>query len=398
MILAIAVTLLTLPVAAVTVIGPWFWEIATPSRSRVEPRIRLLQVAEPHRLPVDPSISATAAGQAYYTLARVGQAEPREAYERDVPRQIDRKWIPDTESNPLGTGNVFDTLVARAGKGFGAEETSYLEQIASHPGFTEAAIVARASAVDYLGARLLPDHTLGGFRLPIPNLLEMRGASNAYLARAAFELSRGRRSDAEATLHEQISFGLAIAMEGHSLIEVLIGAVAVEGGLKSLEDFYTLTGQEPRARTLRAAREAATAIAADVAELTSAGEFRPGDPVIARRALLRRVRDRQVLRADRWEAANLLAVLPCTNAYEVIFGPSDELKRTFDIARSTLARFPSERRVLDNILAATDLFSEDSSTETGGGLPGMINAISRWSGWLFGSPTLMKCGQLPGLL
>jgi hypothetical protein len=386
----VLVTILTLPVALITVIGPALWQVGNAPFARFEARTRILQVGQPYRLPVDSTISPLAAGQAYYTLAVVGRSEPPETYERPPSRRIDQSWIPDQDNNPFGKPDALERLISRAGTGFDAQETDFLKRIASHPGFAEAAIVARASSIDYLGARLTPDHTIGGFVLPIPSLLEMRRAIQAHVATAALELSQGQPTEAEAMLREGISLGSAVAIEGHSLIEALIGAAAVEIGLKGLEDFYSLTGRAPEARVLRENREAAAAGVQDIPVPPNADDFLLSDAIAARRDLVEILRDRQRLQAERWEAVNLLALAPCSNARELVFGPANELSRALEIARTSLARFPSEQRLLENILATADAHRLESRAV----LPWTIGIVSRGFDRLFGNTRVTNCTLL----
>jgi hypothetical protein len=392
-VLNVAVTLVTLPVVIVTVIGQIFSEIAAPRLDTIEARLRILRVAQPQRLPLDSTISPLAAGQAYYTLAVIGSSEPPRSYELPRPRLIE-SWFPKQANNPFGKPEVLERVVSRAGGRFSAEETAFLEQMASHPGLAEAAVIARASRVDYLGARLKSNHNVGPFALPFPSSLEMRGVAQAHVAKAALELSRGQRTEAEATLREGISFGLSVATEGHTLLEALIGAVVVEVGLKGLEDFYSLTGRAPEAAALRADREAVTASVEVLRKSPIREVYLPSEAINARSNESRIVRDSQRVQGERWEAVNFLAMAPCSNAQEIIFGPADELSRTLDVARTSLVRFPSEQRLLENILSTTGLLPTARSIEVRGVLPLSTEIISRGFDRLFGNPRLSNCGLL----
>jgi hypothetical protein len=396
-VLIASLILLTFPIAITTVLGPVVWEIVTPARGRVEGSIKLAQIGLPYRLPSDPGISPLAAGQAYYTLEQAGRVGDRQPYEHPVPRRIDQGWPLDLRNSPFAKESenaLFDSLLTRAAIGFTTDEAAYLERIASHPGLAEVSIVARAPEVDYLGARFVSQHSLAGFSTPLPSLVAVRGVGYAHLAQAALHLVRGRRSESEATLREMISFGLAVAYDGHSLIELLMGGSIVERGLKGLETVYSLTGQDSRASALRTDRELATAPPEDLQGLPTLDAFRSADVVNARRTLMSIIRDRQHLRSERWEALNILAYAPCTNARELIFGPSEELGRSFDIARTSLVRFPSEQRLFDNIRATTELPVQDQNIQHSGVLPAITIVMARWSGWVFRNPRLMQCGTL----
>jgi hypothetical protein len=392
--LGVTAALLVLPVAAVTALGPMLSQIAIPQSNRVQERARILAVAQPYRVPVDPAISPIQAGGAYYVLGEIGRSGPGETYDLPPPRSISEGWIPDQARSPFGDEDILERLVAGAHNGFDAKQTLFLEQIASHSGFAETSLVARAARIDYLGARLIPNHLLSGFQLPIPNLSAMRRAGRAHLARAALELSRGQQAEAENTLREGISLGWAVATEGHTLIEVLVGAALVESGLKGLEDFYSTTGRASQAGTLRRDREAVTGLAADDQNLTIRDEYRRPDEVEFRRVMSRIARDPQRLQGERWEAINFLSVAPCLNPQELTFGPTDDLRRTVEIVRTNLPRFPSEQRFLENILATSDLSEGTRAIEIRGTETVMTGILSRGFDLLFGTARVTNCGRL----
>src|SRR5438876_5872762 len=110
----------------------------------------------------------------------------------------------------------------------------------------------------------------------------------------------------------------------------------VEIGLKGLENFYSVTGQDAKAATIRTARDAAA---------TSSEDTTPTKPVISgadiadiRRTMMRIVQDPKRARGERWDYLLFLTVLRCANAQEVVFGPHQGLETTFDKARQTLVR------------------------------------------------------------
>ena len=51
------------------------------------------------------------------------------------------------------------------------------------------------------------------------------------------------------------------------------------------------------------------------------------------------VQDEKRMRGDRWENLQSLAILPCTNARELVFGPSTNWEMAFERARTSLVRF-----------------------------------------------------------
>ena len=208
-------------------------------------------MARRFRQPPDPAISALDAGRAYYTLTQVGRQSEVLTFEHPVPRQIRGPWIPDREGNPFGKElrAVFETIMTRAVRGFTPQEVRYLESVASHPGLPEASIVARASQVDYLGARFTPQYSVAAWMLPSAFFVHP-DVVYPFMARTALHVFHRRQVDAEASLRELMSLGLTVMDEGHSWLELLIGHRLVETGLKGLEDLYAATGRLTEAQNL----------------------------------------------------------------------------------------------------------------------------------------------------
>ena len=52
-------------------------------------------------------------------------------------------------------------------------------------------------------------------------------------------------------------------------------------------------------------------------------------------------------RGERYEALRLLSAASCTNVRELLFGPGSDVTDAFRNARRDLARYPSERALVD---------------------------------------------------
>ena len=70
--------------------------------------------------------------------------------------------------------------------------------------------------------------------------------------------------------------------------------------------------------------------------------------------LLRDATDTSLPRGVRMEQLGQLSYASCMNIPEMIFGPNDETRAAFDEAKRSLARYPSERALLDLRLDATN--------------------------------------------
>jgi hypothetical protein len=174
--------------------------------------------------------------------------------------------------------------------------------------------------------------------------------------------------------------------------------------LKGLEDFYTTTGQEARARSLRSARDAAEAAAKgnDLGDLTRAAEdFQRAIPSVdvplIRRTVLGVVTDPNRILSLRWEFLQIIALAPCTNARELIFGPTPRLSEVFQKTRPELARFESEEQLFDNVVAlphTADPSMPGVETSTTDSVVSVVNTLSRVVAWAFGNEHFSTCVQI----
>jgi hypothetical protein len=387
--LVVGAILIVVPTLVVLVGGSIFWQIMAPANTqRFEERIRLAEAGRPFKLPLDPSITPIHAGRAYYTVTEAGSPLTEDPRQLPVPRRIEQPWTPDMKVNPFGkdTG-VFATLVARAGKGFSPEETRYLKQVASHPGFAEIPLIAGAREMDQLGARVPPNHPFTAFTMPFRS--PTRQVANALIAKGAFEIAQGRREQAEHTFREIISVGLLMVDQGNSLIENAQGAVIAEAGLKAIEDFYLLEGNNARVASIRANRQAASITPDDRGRDVDRAEGRAVNIPNTRRGFYQKAQDEQRRRGERWEALQAMSMATCSNAHEMLFGPSGEFETAFASARANLARFPSEHQLLSNMRA-----SVPPDIELNGLFPVAIARVGRLAGWVFRNERLGGCATL----
>ncbi len=83
-----------------------------------------------------------------------------------------------------------------------------------------------------------------------------------------------------------------------------------------------------------------------------------------------------------------LAWGPCTNAREMVFGPDADLRRVFAWARENLARFPSERALVDVIERTPERLG--SLTEG----PALLVRAADALGFVLRNPRISGCTQL----
>jgi hypothetical protein len=387
--LCLATALASLPVA--------FTVIAAPILTG-EFHIRDLKIRQAEmRLPPDPTQTPLAAGRAYYSLVEAGRTASAKSYEHAVPRVISAPSWTVTEDNPFDERlpEVFKTLIERAAKGLDERQRRFVERFAAFDGFAESAQVARAAEIDYLGARLRPGHR---FPVSLAAEVSMTGGltrSYCYIAKAALELADNRRPEAETTLKEMISFALVVISESHSLLEVLLSDQMLTYGLKGLEQLYRATGETERATEIQRQREAGTTVPS-----TSDTYFLRQNLVsqkALRETLERVAKNPERPRGERWDALALAGLLPCTNAMEVLFGPSELVESIFESSRAALVRFPSEQELFDNTRSSVPLLGQlmKESAEYEGGVAAHVG---RWSGTVFGNDRIKFCPGIAAIL
>jgi hypothetical protein len=346
------------PLWLVGSIGPVLWQVITPRYQNTLEKYQIAESTRPWAAPKDSSIDPTEAGRAWYSVVSAGGDPAGRPVENPVPYPLP-PWLPKEPGPFADTGFVPapgapnpSTIVLRARQRFSPAERVYLARLARHPGWQHVRTVARAPAVDLLGARFtLPlAESMAWFNLPVPPISGTKVMAYATAGRVAHLLSDGRELEAEQAAREAIGFGFSMADEGLTLLDALIGLVIVGIAQQELQQLYELTGN-PEGERVRAAREAAvaardTALAAgaDPESSTSGAQF---DPVVVRQDMARVLRSRQLPRSIRAEALAGLGFAPCTNVRELIFGPDAELTALFAEVERTLARFPSERALIE---------------------------------------------------
>lgn len=411
---AVACGLVAVPLVAGGVWGGAVLHVTSVRLSSSLDKMAEAEAVRPYRLPPDSTISPERAGRALHTLALVGDEDLPEAYASPA-RMIARPWFPAPPEGdslfglssdelaemldpPRHLGRLVDGqgLLRRAARGFSRRETAYLEDVASHPGLHEVAVVARAPSANVLGARYefpLPDD-LTARGLPLPRMASVKDAGFAAIVRAALELSRGEVATAETSLREPLSVGLLMIRDGHSLIDALVGAVLVRNARDQLETYYRLTGRRAEAERLRSVVDSVRALQDVLAARSAVRGDGPAmrSPVDIRKRLLRTVRDSTRHRPVRWESLWRLTAFPCTNIHELLFGPGPDLRSAYRAASEELARNPEERAMVE--LYRTDLrrLAGLEAPYPVGTLPTKaVHAFSQAVGAALGNPRIPAC-------
>jgi hypothetical protein len=333
----------TMTVAVTTSIGPILAEIAVPSFLSVQEMAGGAEMLRRHMIDKDPSITPAQAGAALQNIAFVGGGSP-EAWEKRPATSYEEGWFPDPDYFPDPfSETVASDLMGRPLSDFSAEEQAAMRQAAAHPASEEFHMLAQAQLVDVVSGRwILPFPDTLTFRdLPWPRFQAFRTAGLAEVARAAVELSRGDRQQAEHVLEELISTGFLLIDQGPTMIDNLMGVVLTDMGGDALEAFYRRTGQGDRADALAWGRKSALA----AAKKARAGMI-PEDIHSLLQGVPDLVENEGALRGLRWEyfaTFNMLA--PCINLHKMVFGPDETYDAWRERARDELVRSRGEREL-----------------------------------------------------
>ncbi|MDA1080734.1 MAG: hypothetical protein O2973_03500 [Gemmatimonadetes bacterium] len=221
-----------------------------------------------------------------------------------------------------------------------------LRTIATAPVWVEFDILARAPAVDLIGARFQlpfsPDARVYSF--PLIKFAATKEMAYAGASRAAYYLALGQRAEAEAVLRGIISYSFVLKDNGSLIIDELIGDVIVGIGRAALTEYYTTTN-DPRAAAITEANE--TAQKSDVP--SPAWSFAYGQPRANRQRLLEIVNSPVTSRAERIEALISLTFSGCSTVADLVLGPRKDIRDAFARVRNEVGRFPSEVALIDLI-------------------------------------------------
>jgi len=408
---AVLVTLLAVlvlvPLWLVGMMAPRTWSTMMANVSGARAKTQNAELVRRYALPPDPAITPLEAGRAYFVLCEFGRDSaggggigeyPPPARLPPLPRVGDRTLFPMAK----GWDGPDDLQILElAMRGFSPAQRRWLEELAAHPVWAAYSTVARAPAMDYLGARFVLPFPAGAsvYSLPVPAFAGTKELAYANTVRAAYFLSQGRRAEAERVLRETVSFGLQLVDHGRFAIDALVGVVIAGLGRHALIQYYTLTGR-PEASALRDALAAwqaryDSATGAD-AELARVGRMNPRQ---IRRYTFALPWDRSLPIGLRMEQVSQAGLAPCTDLQEIVFGPAPDVRDVFARARRDIARFPSDSALIDLMERDAergppidyDVWGPEWARR--GPLKALFFGALRGTGRLLGSPRLARCGE-----
>ena len=391
----IAVAIMAMvPIGVVSIANGTVWQF-----SFSKTRVRLVQGehSRPFALSKDAAIAPMQAGMALAALHPASPAASTVFPERPIGERAVRPWkdvalSPDmfpTARHNAWSGPASSAILEAASKRLSAKELAYLKMVATAPLWTQYDLIARAPAVDILGGRFVmpfPDDALI-FQMPILRFAATKELAYAGVSRAAYHLAVGERAEAEAALRSIIGFGFAIIDNGTFVIDGLIGQVIVGIGRDALERFYTLTG-DPRAAAVVAARVPSPGM--------TPGMPRSNTPTVefVRERLLKMAGNSAEPRTIRYSALEALSLSSCTNVRELVFGTGSDIRQAYETAAQDLARYPSERAVLDLALHTIDRAGSAgtiASSPGGGVVARILVGASSVAGTVLDNPRMPFC-------
>jgi hypothetical protein len=385
-------------------IGPVLWLVIIPKYANTNEKVAIAGVLRPYALPADSSITALAAGRAAFAL-QGGRRDtngifPEQPVEGVPPQPwndtMPSAWFAGYRSPSLAGAPKW-TVIDSARRGFSAAELAWLERATHHPAWRAYRTLARARTADFLGGRFVVPFpaTASPSAMPIARFAGTKGYSYVNSSRAAYYLARGQRDSAELAVREGLTVGFRFIDDGNLLIDALIGAVLVSIARDDLVRLYRATGNpagdriQARYDSARAARDdpdtGAEARVARVQDWT--------DPWVIRQEFINTVRNPDRVRGLRMEALHVLGVAPCTNVREMVFGPNEDIRATFDYARRTLARFPADSALVDALFTASERAPQIyDGMEIGVG-PRLLIGAADVAGKLLGNRRLPGCAR-----
>ena len=394
------------PIGIVAIQGDALWR-SPMFHDNTSARVAQAEYARPLMLPRDPSITPMQAGLALNALQPTREVSSHfEVVE--VPYHPEATWrkVPVTADmfptappfyaneglygnkktfNDPSTGNILEL----AAKGFTPKEMAFLQTLATAPVWREFDLVARAPAVDFIGGRFKIPFSNGALlpEMPILRYAAVKELAYASVSRAAYHLARGQRDSAETALRSVASFGFSLIDNGTSHIDELIGNVIVGIGRDGLRRLYAITG-DPRVSAPAVAPPPSFAQLKEAAEKVRAASPTP-DP---RQELIASAGNRALHPAERYESLFLLSMSSCTNVRELVFGTRPDVEAAFRAARTNLARYPSERALVE--LTRNTMEGTLNTGDQTGPITTVMMSAATVAGTVFHNPRMAACTRI----
>lgn len=359
-----------------------------PPVSNTVQRSIAMEAMRKYALPKDPAITLDVANAAFVGL----QAQPRpsaafEQYSRGKGVVMPWKGVGHDPSvfptAPLSAGVPRIEVIDLAGKGLTAKERQVLRIIGTAPLWRDWDVVARAPALDPIGARIrLPFGPAANLSsMPIMRFSVQRELANAAVSRAAWHMSEGRRDSAEAVLRGIVSYGFQMMDNATFPFELIQASNIVGVGRTALQKFHALAN-DPRAAQIEDEMTRAGRRAGSVSVGAGLADFN------ARRdAVLANVGDATLPRAVRLEMLSAFGRMSCGDGRELVAGARRETDAVFERAKRELARYPSERAVIDLMQHATETPARAIFGPQEQGILGTMDFVGR----IYFNPRLAAC-------
>lgn len=394
----IAVALMTfVPIGLTVLRGDRLARMVFNAGANTAARVAATDAVRPYRVPVDPSITPTQAGLALNALQQhrepVPGFTPIEPASRPAAVWRTLTMSPDmfktARSTMYATPNAApasQAILEAAAKGFSPQEMDYLRKLATAPMWHEFDLVARAPVVDIIGGqfRIPFGAEASSETRPMMRFKDTREIAEAAVSRAAYYMARGDRESAETVLRSIVSFGFVMIDNSSTALDELIGSIIVGTGRDALQRFYAL---EHDAR----ASAAALAMPSRITRADVAAHEAPTSTDDVRRETIARVDDPTLPMGARLDALRSLSLASCTNPRELLFGPRGDVTDVLARARRTLARYPSERALID---LQAQMPGQSSGFKATGPLQSLAVSAASISSVVLQNPRITTCTMI----
>lgn len=381
----------SIPIGIVAVNGDRVWRSGAFSNN-TRARISRSEVMRPLALPKDASITPMQAGLAFNALQPKTEVkgfpmiEPAARPEATWGHEIITPDMFRTAKPNMYHGPNSQAILEAVAKGFTPQEMAYLRTVATAAVWKNFDLIARAPAVDLIGGRFKvpfsPD--VRAYQLPLFQYKFAREIASAAVSRAAYHMALGQRDSAETILRSVVSFGFTLVDNGTSLIDELIGSVIVGTGQDGLRRFYVVTN-DPRASM--------PALNPPARMPSTADPMRVDNVENTRRLLIARSQDPRTSPGERYEALHLLSGSACTNVRELLLGRRSDVADALRNASVNLARYPSERALVELLGREPEFPNEGLSWDP---FTGLAASAATVVGAVTHNPRLATCTRMIG--
>jgi hypothetical protein len=388
---AVAVAVMALvPIGFVALRGDSLARALYLDSPNMSSRVAATQALRKYALAPDATITPTLAGASFNALHRprvkaVGfenispAPRPAPAWRTILPAP---DVFPAVQQKGFSGPVVSNDVLEATARGLSIGEMGYLRAIATDPVWRDFDLVARAAAIDIIGTAFRTP--FGGNarpeQRPLTPMRDSKELATAAVWRAAYHLAMGQRDSAEAVLRAVISFGFTFIDNGSAPMEELIGTVIVGIGRDALQRFYAIE-HDPRANAPELQAQRPPLRAGDAFPPPPTGEQ-------SRAALLQRIDDAAEPLAGRLEGLRAASGLACTNERELLLGSRSDVTDLLKRARRTVARFPSERALIDLNARQPWRPADYRWTDPAGSLAVSMASVA---GTVFNNPRLAQC-------